>query len=737
MTHVPALITDLALILISAAIITLVFKKLKQPLVLGYIIAGMLVGPNFNLFPTVGDPVNIKTWAEIGVIILLFSLGLEFSFKKLLKVGSTAVLTALSGVVFTLVSGFTLGYLLDMDLINSLFFGGILAIASTTIIIRAYDEMGLKTSKFAQIVLGSLVIEDLVAVVLMVLLSSVAVSRSFEGVEMLYSILKLVFFLILWFTSGIYFLPTILRKLKGLLNEESLLILSLALCFLMVYLASNVGFSPALGAFVMGSILSETTKAEKIEHLVLPLKNLFGAIFFVSVGMLLDFDMIAEYYLEILLATALLLVGKPTFVTIGALISGQNLKTSLQAGMSLSQIGEFSFIIAGLGTSLNVTDSKLYPIAVAVSVLTTFTTPYMIRYSVPMHLWLQKVLPETWLKTLEKYSIGARKAGTASSFQSLMRAYLVNVLIYSVFIISIILINTLYIMPLVEESKWGLWLNTGLMILVLAPFLWALAFRRTNRELYAKVWQVPTQRGPLIILMLFRVLLAIAFIGFLFDRLFSPLTAFFGVLVSLVFLIALAGKIKKVYGKIENRFLMNLNERESQAYEKNLLAPWDTHISNISLGQGSAYIGKTLEETMMREQFGVNVAKIERGNQIINVPDKEMRLYPNDVLFVIGSDEQLKSFSEAAADTFVLPIDGEDGSVELHGFTISEDSPLVGQSIRGSKIRVLSKGLVVGVERDGERILNPDSGLIFQANDKIWIVGNAKRINVISRQNEQ
>lgn len=736
MTHLPTLISDLTLILISAAIISLLFKKLKQPVVLGYIIAGLVVGPNFNLFPTVSDPENIKAWGEFGVIILLFSLGLEFSFRKLMKVGASAGITAFSGVTFTLLTGFLIGKLMGWDTLNCLFFGGILAISSTTIIIRAYEEMQLKNAKFAQIVTGALIVEDLFAVLLMVLLSSVAVTKSFQGMEMLLSVSKLLFFLVLWFISGIFFLPSIIRRLRALLNPESLLVFSLALCFLMVYLASAVGFSSALGAFVMGSILAETTKAEKIEHILEPIKSLFGAIFFVSVGMLLDFKLIIQYWPEVLMGTMVLIFIKPTFVTIGSLISGQKLQTSIQAGMSMSQIGEFSFIIAGLGLSLQVTDAKLYPIAVAVSVLTTFTTPFMLKMSMPVVNFFEKKLPQRWLESIDRYAVGARMAGKAGSFQRLLRYYAVLGLIYSVVIISGVLISTQLLLPIVIGSLTARIVLAVGTLAILAPFIWALAFRRSKRELYAEVWQNQSQRRPLIVLMLIRMALALLYIGFLLSSMFSFKVALFGVLAALIIILVFAPKIKQLYGRIEKRFMLNLNERENgKAEGKGVLAPWDTHIGTILLNPNSLYVGKTLEETQMREHFGVNIAKIERGEEMIHVPDKNVRLYPNDILFVIGSDDQLKNFNESAESNVKSEVQDSDKiNVILQNFKVPSDSPLVGKSIRDSKIRILSKGLVVGIERDGKRILNPDSLEKFKADDMVWIVGNAARIKVLLKQ---
>lgn len=738
MIHLPVLIKDLALILGGAAVVTLLFKKLKQPVVLGYIIAGLLVGPNFKLFPTIVEMESIKTWAEIGVIFLLFSLGLEFSFKKLVKVGSVALITGITEISLTMLLGFTVAKLMGLNMMDCLFLGGILAIASTTIIIRAFDELGVKTQKFTGIVLGVLIVEDLVAVVLMVVLSTVAVSRTFEGGEMMVSVLKLVFFLVLWFVSGIFFLPTLLKRIKSLINEETLLIISLALCFLMVILAAQAGFSPALGAFIMGSILAETTKAEKIEHLVKSVKDLFGAIFFVSVGMMIDPRMLVDYALPIFICTLVLLFGKPLFVTIGALTTGQPLKTSVQAGMSLSQIGEFSFIIATLGLNLNVTSDFLYPVAVAVSVLTTFTTPYMIRYSDSVFTKLESWLPEKWKVGLAKYSAGAQSVSDASDWKKLIRFYLINTIIFSVVIITLILLCTEYISPLFEGNRWGKALTAGITLILLSPFLWALAFRRKQKEAYASIWLKPLQRGPLIIILLSRIVLAIFYIGFLFDRLFSPTIAAIGICITITILAIFSGKIKAFYGKIELRFLSNLNEREEQQTQAQTLAPWDTHISTIELNARSRYIGKTLQESKIREEYGVNIAMIERGELTINVPSRDERLYPNDILSVIGTDEQLQRFKDylesTASDLQFLP---DKQQVSLQHFVIGKSSRLLDKNIRYSGIRELTKGLVVGIERKGERFLNPESDMIFELNDIVWIVGNEKRIQVLIHEGEK
>ncbi|MBK9284704.1 MAG: cation:proton antiporter [Sphingobacteriaceae bacterium] len=735
MLHLPDLIIDLTLILCSAAVVSLIFKKLKQPVVLGYIIAGLLVGSNFKLFPTVADPESIRTWADIGVIFLLFSLGLEFSFKKLIKVGGVALVTALIEVSCTMTLGYFVGLWLNWSTMDCLFLGGILAIASTTIIIRAFDELNVKTQKFTNIVMGVLIVEDLVAVVLMVVLSTVAVSRTFEGTEMFLSVAKLSFFLVLWFVSGIFFLPSLLKRIQKLATEEMLLIIALALCFAMVYLATAAGFSPALGAFIMGSILAETTKAEKIEHLIKPVRNLFAAIFFVSVGMLIDPKMLSQHAIPIIVATLILLIGKPLFVTIGTLITGQPLKIAVQSGMSLSQIGEFSFIIATLGLSLKVTSDFLYPVAVAVSVVTTFTTPFMIRFSEPAYKIINRLVPVKWKERMDAYSTGASEVKDDTDWKILLRFYLVNVLVFSVVIVTVILLSTNYLAPLLADYGFGKIIIAVISLITLSPFLWALAFRRAKSKAYANVWLNRFERGPLILLMLSRVLLSIFFIGFLLDRLFSTSVALIGAGIAFVIMIAIRKQLKNFYGKIELRFLNNLNIRENEKTKRNALAPWDTHISTIELNAKSPYIGKTLVEAKMREEFGVNIAAIERGDMVINLPERHERLYPFDVLSVIGTDEQLSKFKEhlenRSGDGQYLKPKKE---VTLQSFIIENGSSLIGKSIRQSGIRERTKGLVVGVERANNRILNPESDFVFNINDRVWIVGDEKRIRVFSNR---
>ena len=596
MIHLPQLITDLGLILGAAAVVTLIFRRLKQPIVLGYILAGLLVGPHFPLFPSITETKSVEVWAEIGVIFLLFSLGLEFSFKKLVKVGGSASITAIIEVGVMLCLGYITGMALGWSTMDSIFLGGILSISSTTIILRAFEELGVKAKKFAGLVIGILVVQDLVAIVLLVLLSTVAVSRQFAGMEMLFSIAKLIFFLVLWFVTGIFFLPSLLRRAKNFMTDEMLLVASIALCLMMVIFATNVGFSPALGAFIMGSILAETTLGGKIEHLTTSVKNLFGAVFFVSVGMLIDPKMLLEYAGPIAIITVVTVVGQSVSNTIGALISGQPLKISVQAGMSLSQIGEFSFIIATLGLTLNVTSAFIYPIAVAVSAITTFTTPYMIRASGPFYTWLNAKLPVRITDAIDRYSSSAQSIKSVSDWRLVIRTNLLQAVIFTVIIIGIVLVMAQFVIPYWGNSYIAEIAGPVVTLLVISPFLWALAIRRIQTEATKRLKKNQRYRGALFMLRAFRIALALFFVGFLINSLWSYHLAILS-LLGFILLMAMSYKrMQVVYDKIEKRFFSNLNDKEDRDVRESgaHLVPWDAHITSFIISADFTGIGKTL-----------------------------------------------------------------------------------------------------------------------------------------------
>ncbi|MCX2481126.1 cation:proton antiporter [Pedobacter sp. MC2016-15] len=741
MLHLPVLITDLGLILAAAGVTTLLFKKINQPLVLGYILAGLLVGPHIHFFPTVTDNESVHIWAEIGVIFLLFSLGLEFSFKKLVKVGGSASITAVVEVFFMLLIGFVAGKLMGWALMDCIFLGGILSVSSTTIIIRAFEELGVKHKKFAGLVFGVLIVEDLVAILLLVLLSTLAVSRQFAGMEMVFSILKLCFFLVLWFIGGIFLVPSFLKATKKLMNDETMLVVSLALCLLMVMLAVKVGFSPALGAFIMGSVLAETTQAEKIEHLTKSVKDLFAAVFFVSVGMLIDPGILVKYAVPIVIITVATIAGKFLSSGMGALVSGQPLKTSVQTGMSLAQIGEFSFIIATLGTSLKVTSEFLYPIAVAVSAITTFTTPYLIKTSEPFYLFLERKMPQKWVDAISRYSTSTAGITTMSDWKVLLKAYTFNTIIHSVILIAIIFAGSRYLQPFVTEhlinGNHGIIISLVISLVVMAPFLWALAIRRIERKAHAHLWlNKKYTRGPLISLEVLRISLALFAVGFLIYQFYSTWASILVALVLIVLAMTIfSRKLQAFYDRMEHRFLYNLNAREEQNKQPEIL-PWDAHLTELTVSPESELVGRSLIELAVREKYGVNIALIERGTRMIPTPHRDERLYPNDKVMLIGTDDQLASIKELFNGSTKENDEGyfPKKDMTLQKIVISSSSPVFAQTIRESGIREQTQGLVVGIERRGERILNPDSNLVFENEDIVWIVGNHKKIPDLLRK---
>lgn len=757
MGHLPDLIADLALILMAGAVVTLLFRKIKQPLVLGYIIAGFIVGPHFDFLPTVVDNDNIGTLAEIGVIFLLFGLGLEFSFKKLMNVGGSASITAFVEIVFITVAGYFVGKWMGWSTMDSLFLGGMLASSSTTIIIRAFDELGVKTKQYAQIVFGVLVVEDIVVILLMVLLSTIAVTQQFEGGEIVFTILKLLFFLALWFLGGIFLLPTFLKWAKKLLDEETLLILSIGLCLGMVVLATQVGFSAELGAFIMGSILAETTSAERVEHLIKPVKDLFGAVFFVSVGMMIEPQAFVEYGWPVFFVTMLTLFGKLISTTFGALLSGQPLKQSVQVGMSMAQIGEFAFIVATLGLSLGVISDFLFPVAVGASVITTFTTPYLIKFSEPFYNYLEKVIPEKWLVALNNYSSGTNRIQADSDWKVLLKSYAMIVLTNGIIVLAIFLLSWNYLEPFLngkfEDDTVGDLITLVVSLGIATPFLWALMAKRPGGMAYKELWlDKRYNRGPLVVIEILRILFGVLMIGFWVIQMFSALIAIL-VVIPLVFigLYIFSNRIQKFHQRIEGRFMSNLNERESVEEKKpdtilrkktagfqSELTPWDAHIVEMEVAPEADFVGKSLMELTWRENFGINIVYIKRGEKLTHVPGPKNRLFPFDRVGLIATDEQFQQFKPIfnARENFA-PAEVDIDDIVLKKITVDEHTKLKGVEIHTSGIRQRTNGIIIGIERDGKRILNPPSTEIFQWGDIVWIVGERKKIQKLGEGKPQ
>ena len=739
MNELAPLIADLALILICAGVMTLVAKKLKQPLVLGYIVAGFIAGPHFSLTPSVADAASVHVWSEIGVIFLLFALGLEFSFKKIMKAGGPAIITTLVIIFGMIVLGYLVGSAFGWSKMDALFLGGMICMSSTTIIYKAFEDLGLSKKRFAGLVMSVLILEDILAVVLMVVLSTVAVSSNFEGGELVRSIGKLAFFLVLWLVVGIYLIPLFLRKARELMNDETLLVVSLGLCFLMVVVAAKTGFSAAFGAFIMGSILAETLEAEHIEKLVKPVKDLFGAIFFVSVGMMVDPAMIAQYWLPILIVTLTVIVGQPFFATVGVLLSGQTLKTAVQSGTSLCQIGEFSFIIATLGVSLGVTSNFLYPIVVAVSVVTIFLTPYMIKLAEPAYGAINKALPQKVRAFLEDYSQASEPSATKDSA---WRMYLGEIarmtIINGIVALAICIIGFSVLHPLAVEWIPGIWANVVTAVVLLAlmsPFLRAVAVKKSRgSKVFDALWESDrANHAPLFASMVIRYAIAIGFTFYVLARLFH-----FSVILILLLAMVLGVFMffnkwtKRSYKRLEQTFMTNLTSREKRAeylgekkpeYASRLLDK-DLHLVSYCIPPEVEWAGKELRELNFGQRYGVHVVSILRGKRRINIPKATDRLFPQDQIQVIGTDKDLEAFGTALeACQGELPQDFTDGEMVLRRLPVSNDSPFLGHNLIDSGIRNHYHCLVAGVEKPDGSLHVPDATHPFEEGDTLWLVG--------------
>ena len=742
--HLPRLITDLGLILCVGAVTTLIFKRINQPLVLGYIIAGFLVGPHFDYIPSVTEEHNVEIWAKIGVIFLLFSLGLEFSFKKLLNVGGSASITAIVEIVCIVTVGYFVGQLMNWSTMDSIFLGGLLASSSTTIIIRAFDELGLKRKKFANVVFGILIVEDIVVILLMVMLSTMAVSQHFNGAEMINSFVKLGFFLAVWFIGGIFIIPTFLRSIKNYLDDETLLIISIGLCLGMVYIADSVGFSIELGAFVMGSILAETVYAEKIEHNFQSVKNLFATIFFISIGMMIDPVSMYEHKWAILIVTLLTILGKLIFTTLGAIISGQPLKQSVQVGMSMAQIGEFAFIVAGLGLSLGVTSDFLFPVAVGVSAITTFTTPYLIKSSDKVYSLLEKILPQKFIQGIEKYSSDTQHIQDENKWKEIIKQTISTIFINGIIIVAITIIIRSYALFLLTD--WFSYFGASLICLILTfilciPFIWAIIGNRPKREIIREFWDESIyNRAPIITIISIRLTLVVVAVIFIYNQFFSSTIASVILSIGLLILMFFLSKyFNKFYDYIQKKFIYNLNEREilhTKAEEakktERFQYTWDnTHISDMIIPQNANFIGVPLGELDWRTKFQINIAYIKRGDRIIQTPNSESVLYPFDKIGIIGTDEHIQRFEKYLQIIGETPPENNEikdtNNFTLDKVVIPNDFCALENKTIGW-IKDSSRGIVVSIERDGKIINNPNRNTAIELGDYLTIVADKKNL---------
>ena len=751
MSEVPTLINDLALILIVASTVTLLFKKLKQPLVLGYIMAGFIVSPHMPYTMSVMDTVDIKTWADIGVMFLLFSLGLDFSFKKILKMGITPVITTLTIIFAMMTLGIVVGHAFDWKRMDCIFLGGMLAMSSTTIIYKAFTDMGLRQQKFAQPVMSVLILEDILAIVMMVMLSAIASGNNPDGGEMIGSVMKIGFFLVLWFVVGIFAVPLFLRSTRKLINNETLLIVSLGLCCLMAVVSTKVGFSSAFGAFVMGSILAETIEAAKIEKLVAPVKDLFGAVFFVSVGMLVDPNIIVEYAIPIAVLVLTILLGQSIFGTFGFLIGGQSLKSAMRCGFSMAQIGEFSFIIASLGLSLHVTGEFLYPVVVAVSVITTFLTPYMIRLSVPSYNVLERHLPKTWVRALNNITLSHPSSAPKSNWHSLIAQMARITIIYSILSVATIALMLTFFLPFIRRMMPGMhWWANGicgvLTVMFISPFLRAIVMKKNHSEEFRALWNDSrSNRMPLLVTILVRLIIASAFVFYICNYLTRFTNALMmTIAVAVVGIMILSRGLKKQSIKMERMFVQNLRSRDIEQqvlglkkplYEGHLLDR-DIHISEIEIPENSTWSGLCLADLRLSNRFGIHVSSILRGHRRINIPGGDDIVFPGDKLQVIGSDSQLAAAHAALA----VDIEPDDPDIEkremrLSQIIIDKHSPFVGKTLPETGLRSEFNCMVVGREEGKENLSMVGATYKMRLGDILWIVGEDEALRRLQDAN--
>lgn len=749
MADIPFLVKDLALILMVAGIVTIIFKKLKQPLVLGYIVAGFLVSPHMPYTMSVIDEIDIKTWADIGVIFTLFSLGLDFSFKKIVKMGASPIIATIVIVFSMMMLGISIGHGFGWSKMDCIFLGGMLAMSSTTIIYKAFDDMGLRQQKFAGMVMSVLILEDILAIVMMVMLSAIAGGNNPDGEQMIGSVIKIAFFLVLWFIVGIFAIPLFLRSVRKLINNETLLIVALGLCCGMAVLSTKVGFSSAFGAFVMGSILAETIEAEKIIKLVEPVKNLFGAIFFVSVGMLVDPKILIEYAIPILALVGSILIGQAIFGTFGFMLGGESLKSAMRCGFSMAQIGEFSFIIASLGLSLGVISNYLYPVVVAVSVITTFLTPYMIRLATPTYQVMEKHLPKRLINILNHFAMSHPSTTQQSKWKSLLRQMLINTVAYSILTAAVIALMFTFVLPFSRSLFPGWKLHwyanaiTGILTLVLiAPFLRAIIMKKNHSSEWKRLWvESSINRIPLLFTIVVRFVIALAFIFYICNYLTRFTDALMIIIGIAVISLMIASRwTKKRSIKMERLFIHNLRSRDIMAqvngekkplYEGHLLDR-DIHISDFDVPEDSSWGGKTLKELHLRERFGVDMSSIMRGSQRLNIPNGDTVIFPGDKLQVIGNDDQLQKFA-TALNTDLIPedLEIEKREMKLRQLIISGKSEFCGKSLLESGIRDKYNCMVVGLEEGQENLTKIAPTRTFEKGDILWIVGEESDLQKI------
>lgn len=730
------LITDLAIMLLTAGVVAVIFRKFKQPIVLGYIFAGFLVGPYMPYFFTVTDQEAIDVWSEIGIIILMFSLGLEFNLHKLLRIGKTAVITALTEVFGMLVIGYLTGYAMGWSTMDSLFLGGMLSMSSTTIIIKTFDELKVQKMDFAQLVFGILVIEDIAGIFMMILLSTVAVGQNVSGTDLLIQMSELAMYLFFWLILGIYLLPTILQKTSSFFNDEIMLLVSLGLCFGMVLLAEALGFSSALGAFLAGSLLAGTVHAERVEHLTGGIKDLFGAVFFLSVGMMISPQMIIQYMIPILVITIVTIVGKIVISALGVLLSGQNLKKAIRCGCSLGQIGEFAFIIAALGMSLGQIADYIYPIVVSVSVITTLTTPAFVKYADKIYTWIAKLIPNKMLTKLERYTTDNKETDQDSDWTQYMRRFIQRTVFFGILMIGVALLIGYSFDSMIETTQLSAWIKKALTVLftIVGEALFIRPMMDLHSSEFTALWVKNKQYHlPLVTLNGLRFMLIVMNVFIPVQRLLDIDSVWLlPVIVLTIILIYRTGWMASTYLTVETRFIANMHERslehadaEEMRWPDDELFVWIHEFDDV-------LVVKSLKRLKWGRRFHVHVVKVIRGAKHFNLPSGMFQIHKGDQVCLLGKKEDLNLLSISMD----CPIEEDlmslhefieqqtDEEMKLYTYVIQNDSELQGKTIKLSQLRDKYGCLLLGLQRNKLPVLQPDVNMTLQTGDRIWVIGS-------------
>lgn len=762
--HLDPLISDLALILIVASIVTLIFKKINLPVVLGYIVAGFLISPNFLYLPTVVESADISSWANIGMVFLMFGLGLEFSFKKLATVGSSAFIIAMTVMTAMIFIGTGVGSLLGWEKMDCIFLGCMLSMSSTMIILKVYEEENLKNEKFAQLVLSTLVIEDIAGIFMMIILSTISVSKDVSGLEMFQEIGMLLLYLVIWLLMGIYLIPSFLKKVSRFMNDETMLIVSVAICLGMVVIANFIGFSEALGAFMAGSILAGTVRAVHIERLVKSLKDMFGAIFFVSVGMMIVPELLVQYIGPILIITVATILGQMTFATIGILLSGQSLRTAIRGGFSMVQIGEFSFIIATLGTSLGVINEFLYPVVVCVSVITTFTTPLFIKNSTKVFNLISKKMPEEMRLFIRKNtSVNQSRDDKDKEWLEYLKKVLFRTVICSVVMFIIYWLGTRELRPFmldhIESGSFADFITAVITCAFMIPFV--ALMHGTNNALFTKLWlKHRSNKMPLLTLKAMRILIAACFIALVLRKIYSiPFVLLLVVALILVMLVVRSDYVKGMTINMEMRFMENFSERILAKQKKERDIRGEYHWLNEKLLVAEFEVtdtvdNKTIYDFTKSRAFQVTIIKIIRGDRYINLPEASELVMEGDILHMMGTEKEIDACTILLEkDECIEYTDRDDMSLKdyIYGQTfygidpeqqliccpinIDNGSEFCKKSIKNSGIRDKYRATIIGIERGVLSIINPDIETVILQNDLIWVLGDKRMADSLIKSN--